>query len=151
MSVRAMMHRRGGTSIGSQAHGMDDKLDQGGHNAGTGIATSSLVVRTRCASSTATPVRLVNVVLRALRREVKKRYQLSAMEAGQHVEEPDVWLTSVEDYELIYDAITGARLDPSSVAKARNAEMSFWVDQLGACKYHRGHKKKVTERYSLVN
>ena len=38
------------------------------------------------------PVRLVNAVLRALRQEVKERYQWSAMEAGQHVDEPNVGL-----------------------------------------------------------
>ena len=76
-------------------------------------------------------VRLVNAVLRALRQEVKERHQWSSMEA-EHVDEPDVWLTSPEDYEEIHDAITGARLDPSVVA---NAEMRFLVDQLGACKY----------------
>ena len=81
------------------------------------------------------PVRLVNVVLKALRQEVKKRYQLGALEAGQHVDEPDVWLTSPEYYEEIYDAITGVRLDPALVAKARNTEMRFLVDELNAYKY----------------
>ena len=38
--------------------------------------------------------------------------------AGQHVG-TQRW---AEDYEEIYDAITGARLDPSLVAKAKNAE-----------------------------
>ena len=42
------------------------------------------------------PVRLVSAVLRALRQEMKKRYLLGALEAGQHVDEPDVWLTSPE-------------------------------------------------------
>ena len=65
------------------------------------------------------PVRLVNAVLIASRQELKKRYQLGALEAGQHVDEPDVWLTSPEYYEEIYDAITGVRLDPALVAKAR--------------------------------
>ena len=81
------------------------------------------------------PVRLVNVVLKAQRQEVKKRYQLGTLEAGQHVDEPDVWLTSPEYYEEIYDAITGVRLDPALVAKARNTEMSFLVDELNAYKY----------------
>ena len=69
------------------------------------------------------PVRLVNAVLRSLRQEVKDRYQLRAAE------------TSSEDYEEIYDAIIGARLDPSLFAKARNDEMRFLVDQLGVSKY----------------
>ena len=62
-------------------------------------------------------VRLVNAVLKALRQEVEKRYQLGALEAGQHVDEPDVWLTNPEDCEEIYDAITGVKLDPVLVAK----------------------------------
>ena len=33
------------------------------------------------------PVRLVTAVLKALRQEVEKRYQLGALEAGQHVDE----------------------------------------------------------------
>ena len=37
-------------------------------------------------------VRLVNAVMRSLREEVKE--QLGALEAGQHVDEPDVWLTN---------------------------------------------------------
>ena len=55
-------------------------------------------------------VRLLNAVLKALRQEVKKRYQLGALEAGQHVDEPDVWLTSPEHYEEIYDVIIGCGL-----------------------------------------
>ena len=45
------------------------------------------------------PVRLVNALLKVLRQEVEKRFQLGALEAGQHVDEPDVWLTSPEYYE----------------------------------------------------
>ena len=81
------------------------------------------------------PVRLLNAVLRALRQEVKERYQLSAMEAGQHVDEPDVWLTNSEYHQEVYDAITGAQLDQSLVAKARNSEMTFLIDQLNAYKH----------------
>ena len=81
------------------------------------------------------PLRQVNAVLRALRREVRERNQLSAIEAGQHVDEPDVWLTNPEYYEEVYDASTDAQLDPSSVAKAGNAEMTFLIGQLNACKY----------------
>ena len=65
------------------------------------------------------PIRLVNAVLKAPRQEVKKRYQLGALEAGKHVDEPDVWLTNPEYHEEIYDAITCVRLDPALVAKAR--------------------------------
>ena len=80
-------------------------------------------------------VRLVNAVLNALRQEVEKRYQLGALEAGQHVDQPDVWLTNPEYYEEIYDALTGVKLDPVLVAKARNTEMRFLVDELNAYKY----------------
>ena len=52
------------------------------------------------------------------------------------MDEPDVWLTNPEYYEVVYDAITGARLDPSIVAKARNVEMTFLIDQLKANKYN---------------
>ena len=40
-----------------------------------------------------------------------------------------------EYYEEIYDAITGVRLDPALVAKARNTEIRFLVDDLNAYKY----------------
>ena len=73
------------------------------------------------------PVRLVNAVLKALRQEVEKWYQLAALEAGQHVDEPG--------YEEIYDAIIGVKLDLVLVAKARNTEMRFLVDELNAYKY----------------
>ena len=138
MSVRAVLHRRGETSKGSQAHRMDDKLDgrvakaldrrcSGGlrqWNLFCGGAHTMPVIERY-------PVRLVNAVLRVLRQEVKKRYPL---EAGQHVDEHDVWLRSPEYYEEIYEAITGARLDPALVAKARNIEMRFLVDELDAYK-----------------
>ena len=57
------------------------------------------------------------------------------MEAGQHMDEPDVCSTNPEYYEEVYDAITSAQLDPSLVAKARNAELTFLFDQLKAYKY----------------
>ena len=41
----------------------------------------------------------MNAALRALREEVRERYQLSAIEAGQDVDEPDVWLTNPVYYE----------------------------------------------------
>ena len=81
------------------------------------------------------PLRLVNAVLRALRQEVRERNQLSATETGQHVDEPDVCLTNPEYHEEIHDAINGAQLDQSLVAKARNAEMTILIDQLNAYKY----------------
>ena len=127
---------------------MDDKLVEGGKSAGPQIALEGIragnctpgdsVKLTKCVSfpEAQQHVRLVNAVLRALRQEVKEPwYQLSTLEAGQHVDEPDVWLTSPEYYEEIYDAMTGARLDPALVAKARNIEMRFLVDELDAYKY----------------
>ena len=81
------------------------------------------------------PIRLVNAVLKTLRQEVKKRYKLGTLEAGQHVDEPDVWLTGLEYDEEIYDAVSGVRLDPALVAKARNTEMRFLVDEPNACRY----------------
>ena len=77
----------------------------------------------------------MNAVLRASRQEVRKRYQLNAIQAGQHVNEHDVWLTNPEYCEEAFDAITGAQLDPSLVAKAKNAEMTFLFNQLNAYKY----------------
>ena len=50
----------------------------------------------------------MNAVLRALRQEVSERYQLNAIEARQHVDEPNVWVTTPEIYGDVYDAITGA-------------------------------------------
>ena len=50
------------------------------------------------------PVRLVNAVLRALRQDVKERCQKRAMEAGHHVDEPDVWLRNPEYFEEVNDA-----------------------------------------------
>ena len=46
-----------------------------------------------------------------------------------------MWLTNLEYYEEIYDAITGVKLDPVLVAQARNTEMRFLVDELNAYKY----------------
>jgi hypothetical protein len=57
------------------------------------------------------PLRLVNAVLKALRQEMLATYELNAMEAGQHVDEPDIWQTNSEYYQEVYDAITGVRLD----------------------------------------
>ena len=69
------------------------------------------------------------------------------MEAGQHVDEPDVWLTNPEYKGEVYDAITGAQLDPSLVPKVRNAEMTFLIDQLNAFKYDTvGNCLKTTGR-----
>ena len=51
------------------------------------------------------------------------------------MDEPDVWLTNPECNEEVHDAITGAQLDPSLVAKVRNAELTFLIDQLNAFKY----------------
>ena len=125
-----------GPALGSQAHGMDDNFVEESQSAGPQVLCRiralqlylAMRVFERC------PVRLVNVVLRVQRQEVKERYQSSAMESGQHEDEPDVWLTSPEYNEEVYDVIAGAQLDPSSVA-VRNAEMTFLVDQMNAYKY----------------
>ena len=103
-----------------------DRTCSGGHRHGNIFSGGPHTMRT----TERYPVRLVNAVLKSLRQEVKRRYQLGALEAGQHV-----WLTSPEYYEEIYDAITGVRLDPVLVAKARNTEMRFLVDELNAYKY----------------
>ena len=60
---------------------------------------------------------------------------MGALEAGHHVDEPDVWLTSPEYYEEIYDASNCVRLDPALVVKAGNTEKRFLVDELNAYKY----------------
>ena len=65
--------------------------------------------KTRSTTCESYPIRLVNAMLRALRQEVKERYQLNAIEAAQHVDEPDVWLTNPKYCEEIYHAITGAQ------------------------------------------
>ena len=44
-----------------------------------------------------------------------------------------MWLTNPEYFEEIYDV--GVKLDPVLVAKARNTEMRFLVDELNAYKY----------------
>ena len=44
-------------------------------------------------------------------------------------------LTNPEYHEEVYDAITGAQLDPPLVAKARNAEMTFLINPLNPYKY----------------
>ena len=60
---------------------------------------------------------------------------LGQTETHVDVDEHDVWLASLEYYEEIYDAITTMRLDLALVAKARNTEMRFLVDELNAYKY----------------
>ena len=57
---------------------------------------------------------------------------MGALEAGQHVDEPDVWLTNPEYCEEICDRITGVKLETVLVAKARNTEMRFLVDEANA-------------------
>ena len=91
--------------------------------------------KTRPATCERYPIRLTSTVLGPLRQKVRERYQLNTIEAGQHVDETDVWLTNPGYYEKVYDVITGAQLDPSLVTKARSAEMTFLFDQLKAYKY----------------
>ena len=76
------------------------------------------------------PLRLVNAVLRALRQEMLAKYEFNIMEAGQHVDEPDVWQTNPDYYQEVYDGIIGARLGPKLVAKARSDELKFVVVEL---------------------
>ena len=139
MSVRAVVLRCGRTSAGPQAHRVDDKLHEsakaldrrcsGGHRHcnifSGGPHTMRIIERYS--------FRHVNAVLKALRQEVKKRVPVGRLDST--FDEPDVWLTSPQYYEEIYDAITGVRLDPALVAKARNTEMRFLLDELNAYKY----------------
>ena len=55
------------------------------------------------------PVALVNAVLKGLRTELNSKCELATLEAGSHVDEPDVWQTHPEYYERIYDANSGTR------------------------------------------
>ena len=63
------------------------------------------------------PVALVNAVLRGLRQEAIVRNMISSLEAGPHIDEPDVWQVYPEYYGEIYDAISGQHLDPVLVSK----------------------------------
>ena len=81
-----------------------DRTCSGGHRHGNIFSGGPHTMRT----TERYPVRLVNAVLKSLRQEVKRRYQLGALEAGQHV-----WLTSPEYYEEIYDAILACDLTRS--------------------------------------
>ena len=69
------------------------------------------------------PVALVNAVLRGLRQEAIASNMLSSLEAGFHVDEPDVWRVYPEYYNEIYDAISGQHLDPVLVSLGRKDEM----------------------------
>ena len=77
------------------------------------------------------PVALVNAVLRGLRQEAIDSNMLSSLEAGPHVDEPDVRRVYPEYYNEIYDAISGQHLDPALVCEARKDEMQF-LKELGA-------------------
>ena len=77
-------------------------------------------------------LRLVNTVPRALRHEMLDRRGVSVMEAEQHVDELDVWLTLRKVYQEIHDATTGPQLDPKLVSTARNEEMKFYRQRM-AC------------------
>ena len=81
------------------------------------------------------PVALVNAVLRGLRTELNSKCELATLEAGSHVDEPNVWQTHPEYYERIYDANSGTKLDAGLVAKRREAEMDFLQKDLGAWTY----------------
>ena len=80
------------------------------------------------------PVALVNAVLRGLRQEAIARNVVSSLEAGPHVDEPDVWRVCPEYYNEIYDAISGRHLDPALVSLGRKDEMQF-LTELGAYAY----------------
>ena len=47
--------------------------------------------------------------VRALRQEILDKRDISSLEAGQHFDEPDVWLTYQMFYQEIYGAITGVQ------------------------------------------
>ena len=64
------------------------------------------------------PLRLVNAILRGLVQEAQSLSSLYAFEVGQHVDEPEVWQIYPEYYKEIYDAISGALLDPEKVKAA---------------------------------
>ena len=59
---------------------------------------------------------------------------LSTLEAGPHVDEPDVWRVYPEYYNEIYDAISGQHLDPTLVSEGRKDEMTF-LRELGVYTY----------------
>ena len=80
------------------------------------------------------PVALVNAVLRGLRQEAIDSNMLSALEAGPHIDEPDVWRVYPEYYNEIYDAISGQHLDPALVREGKKDEMKF-LKELGAYTY----------------
>ena len=80
------------------------------------------------------PVALVNAVLRGLRQEAIDSIMLSALDAGLHVDEPDVWRVHPEYYNEIYDAISGQHLDPALVCEGRKDKMQF-LKELGAYTY----------------
>ncbi len=81
------------------------------------------------------PVALANAVLKGLRVELAQKGELATLEAGSHVDEPDVWQTHPEYYESIYDANSGTKLDADLVAQGRHAEMDFLQKDLGAWSY----------------
>ena len=93
-----VVHRHERTSTGSQANRMDDQFIKDGQSGRSQVLRRAQISggphKTRVAERH--PIRLVIAVLRAFRQEVRERSQLSVIEAGQHVDEPDVWLINPE-------------------------------------------------------
>ena len=67
--------------------------------------------------------------------ELTQKGGLATLEAGSHVDEPDVWQTHPEYYESIYDANSGTKLDAGLVSKGCEGEMDFLQRDLGAWSY----------------
>ena len=81
------------------------------------------------------PTRLVDAVLRGLREELAACGALSFLEAGPHIDEPDVWAVHPEYYAEIYDTTSGVKLDPALVASARREEMEFLMNKMETWTY----------------
>ena len=71
------------------------------------------------------PERLVNAVLRAIRKELEDCNVVHSLEVGLHLDEAEPFQLHPGWYENIRDAYSGVQLPPDKVAAARSDEMGF--------------------------
>ena len=79
--------------------------------------------------------RLQSAGLCGMRQELVRSPVLGPLEAGPHLDEPDVWATHPQYYAQIYDTTSGVQLDPVLVAQARREEMQFLLEKMQTWDY----------------
>ena len=74
------------------------------------------------------PPKIVSTILQCVRDHLRETHQISWLDAGQHVDEPDEWDIAPEYYQEVYDPVTNVQLDPVLVARGREEEMELLKD-----------------------